>query len=249
MFLIIFVYNNYNFDMISIDRVYKAVLFFVNSDVIGNVKPDDLRLAINTAVEDIEESYFGDLIRSLNRKNRGLDGVGLESLSEKIRERIQYHLVDDGVSLTYTAGKFELPSDLRYMDNLMYNDAEIEPCKNNKEFKSISNLADSQPTTSYPIYLRVGDNVKIAPSTIVDNVTISYLRKHAIANWTFNVIGDAEVFNPSANDFQDIDLHPSEEYAVIIKTCGYFGVNLKDSDIVNMAGQAQQQDFNEDNVS
>ena len=232
--------------MISIDRVYKAVLFFVNSDLRGNVSPDELRLAINTAVEDCVEGYFGDLNRALNRKNRGLDGVGLESLPEKIRERLQYFLKEG--TLTYTDPIFELPTDIRYMDNLMYNDTEIEPCKNNREFKGISNLADSSPTIAYPIYLRVGDTVKVAPSTIVDSVDISYLRKHAIANWTFNVVNDAEIFNPSANDFQDIDLHPSEEYTIIIKTCGYFGINLKEVDIINMANAAQQQEFNKDNA-
>lgn len=232
--------------MVSIDRVYKTLLFFVNSDVRGNVKPDDLRLAINTAVEDIIESYFSELNRALNRKNRGLDGVGLESLPEKIRERIQYFLKED--NLTYSNLSFALPSDLRYVDNVLYNDTEVEPCKNNKEFKIISNLADASPTTAYPIYLRVGSNLKIAPSTIVDNVSISYLRKHAIANWTFNVINDAEVYNPSANDFQDIDLHSSEEYNIIIKTCAFFGINLKEQDVVNVMSNREQQEFNEDNA-
>lgn len=229
--------------MISIDRVYKSVLFFVNSDLRGNVKPDDLRLAINTAVEDIIESYFSELSLALNRKNRGLGGVGLESLPEKIRERIQYFLEED--FLPYSNPFFNLPSDIRYIDNITYNDTEVEPCKNNKEFKAISNLDDCAPSTSYPIYLKVGDKIKVAPNTIDSDMNISYLRKHNIANWTFQVIGDAEVFNPSANDFQDIDLHSSEEYNIIIKTLMYFGVNIKEADIVNMAGKTLQQDFNE----
>lgn len=232
--------------MISIDRVYKTLLFFANSDMLGNVKPDDLRLAINTAVEDIVEDYFSELNRALNRKSRGLDANGLESVSDKVRERILYFLTED--TLTYNAPVFDLPTDIKYIDAILYNDLEVEPCKNNREFKQIVNLIDTSPTTDFPIYLRLGDTVKIAPTTIISNVTISYLRKHAIANWTFNIVGDAEIYNPSAPDHQDIDLHPSEEYNVILKSLGYFGVNLKESDLVNVVGSTQQQEFNQDNA-
>lgn len=232
--------------MISIDRVYKAVRFFANNDIRGNVKPDDLRLAINTSVEDIVEDYFNELNRALNRENKGLGGIGLESIPERIRERMLHFLKE--ADLTYDDPVFTLPSDIRYIDNIMYLDTEIEPCKNNREFKSILNIADASPTTAYPIYLKIGDTIKVAPTTIVDGVTISYLRKQNIANWTFNVISGVEVFNPSANDFQDIDLHASEEYNVIIKTLGYFGVNLKESDLVNVVNNTQQQEFNENNA-
>lgn len=232
--------------MISIDRVYKTLLFFVNSDMRGNVKPDDLRLAINTVVEDVVENYFGELNRSLNKKNRGLDGNGLESIPERIRERMQYFLTES--ALTYTDPIFELPSDLRYMDAVFYNSVEAESCKNAREFKLIANLADVAPSTAYPIFLRNGNTIKVAPTTIIDSVTASYLRKHAIANWTFTVVNGTEIYNPSANDFQDIDLHPSEEYNVIIKTASLFGVSLKELDVVSYAERKQQQEFNEDNA-
>jgi len=232
--------------MISIDRVYKTVLFFANSDVRGNVKPDDLRLAINTSVEDIVESYFEELNRALNKQNRGLAGVGLENIPDKIRERMLYFLKEE--DLVYADPIFTLPTDLRYTDAFLYNDTEIELCKNNREFKLVSNLIDTLPTETYPICLRIGETIKVAPTTIIDSVSISYLRKHKIANWTFNLIANTEVYNPSATDFQDIDLHPSEEYSVILKTLGYFGVNLKEQDIVAVTGSMQQQNFNQENV-
>lgn len=233
--------------MISIDRVYKTLTkSLLNSDVRGNVKPDELRLNINLAVEDIVNGYFIELNAALNRQNRGFSGVGLENVPDRIRERMLYFLKE--ADLTYNDPVFELPSDIRYIDNIMYYDTEVEMCKNNKEFKAIYNLADTAPTTAYPIGLKIGNTVKIAPSAIVDAVTISYLRKHLIANWTFVVIGSTEVFNPSLSDFQDIDLHPSEEYNVILKTLGYFGINLKEQDIIQVANGIQQQKFNQENA-
>lgn len=233
--------------MISIDRVYKTILFFANSDVIGNVKPDDLRLSINTAVEDIVESYFDILNRALNRENRGLSGVGLENIPDKIRERLLYFLKES--NLSHNGSVFEFPSDLRYIDEISYNGTDIELCKNNREFKIISNLNDTAPSEIYPVGLKIGNTFKVSPSSIVSNVTMSYLRKHQIANWTFNVIGNTEVFNPSATDFQDIDLHPSEEYNVILKTLGYFGINLKEKDLVIATSNMEQKKYNEENAS
>lgn len=231
--------------MISIDRVYKTLLFFANSDVIGNVKPDDLRVSINTAVEDIIEDYVHILNQALNKQKRGFDSVGLESVPDKIRQRIQYFLKE--APLTYNAPIFNLPTDIRYIDIILYHDTEIELCKNNREFNQYVNLADTNPTVDFPIGLKIGNTIKVAPTTISENVTISYLRKHNIANWTFNVVSGEEVYNPSANDHQDIDLHPSEEYNVILKTLGYFGVNLKEQDIIAAANAMQQQEFNQDN--
>lgn len=232
--------------MISIDRVYKTVLFFVNSDVRGNVKPDELRLAINNAVNEIIEDYFVEVNKAVNRENRGLVNSGLENIPERIREKITHFLKEE--LLTHDNGLFSIPSDCRYLDSVYYLETEIEPCKNAKEFKIISNVQDSRPTESYPIYLKIEDKIKVAPDTIVDEVSAWYLRKHKIAKWTFVVIGGSEVYNPSAPDFQDIDLHASEESKVILKTLQYFGVNLHEDQLVAYTRGEEALKTNEENT-
>lgn len=235
--------------MISVDRVYKTVLMFANSDIRGNVKPTDLRLGLYDTVNEIVEDYFYEVNRILNRENRGLINGGLENISDRIREKILYFLVED-VELNYNDPYFELPTDLRYIDSVYYdNNNEVEFCKHNKEFKLLSNYADTLPTALSPIGLLVGNKIKIAPMTIVSGVTISYLRKPLIPNWTYTVVNGAELFNPSAPDFQDIDLHPSEENRVVLSTLKRFGVNLKETDLVQMTAAREQIDFNQDNAS
>jgi uncharacterized protein YpuA (DUF1002 family) len=66
-----------------------------------------------------------------------------------------------------------------------------------------------------------------------------------MANWTYNVVGGAELFNPSANDFQDIDLHPSEENNVIVRVLLRFGVNLKENEIQQAINAKDNLDFNQ----
>ena len=235
--------------MISVDLVYKTVLMFANSDIRGNVKPTDLRLALYDVVNEIVEEYFYEVNRMLNRENRGLINGGFENIPDRIREKILYFLKED-VVLNYVAPYFELPADLRYIDSVFYQENnEVEFCKHNKEFKLLLNYADTLPTNTNPIGLRIGNKIKVAPTTIVDEVTISYLRNPLIPNWTYTVVGGAELFNPSAPDFQDIDLHPSEENKVVLATLKRFGVNLKETDLTQMTAAREQIDFNQDNAS
>ncbi len=235
--------------MISIDRLYKTVLMFANSDIRGNVKPTDLRLALYDVVNEIVEEYFYEVNRMLNRENRGLINGGFENIPDRIREKILYFLKED-VALTYSAPYFELPTDVRYIDSVFYQDNnEVEFCKHNREFKLLLNCTDTLPTITNPIGLRVGDKIKVAPTTIVDEVTISYLRKPLIPNWTYTVVGGSELFNPSAPDFQDIDLHPSEENRVVLATLKRFGVNLKETELTQMTAAREQIEFNQENAS
>ena len=235
--------------MISVDRIYKTVLMFANSDIRGNVKPTDLRLALYDVVNEIVEEYFYEVNRMLNRENRGLINGGFENIPDRIREKILYFLKED-VVLNYAAPYFELPADLRHIDSVFYQENnEVEFCKHNKEFKLLLNYTDTLPTNTNPIGLRIGDKIKVAPTTIVDEVTISYLRNPLIPNWTYTVVGGAELFNPSAPDFQDIDLHPSEENRVVLATLKRFGVNLKETDLTQMTAAREQIDFNQDNAS
>jgi hypothetical protein len=185
----------------------------------------------------------------LNRENRGLINGGFENIPDRIREKILYFLVED-VELNYAAPYFELPTDVRYIDSVFYQENnEVEFCKHNKEFKLLLNYADTLPTNTNPIGLRVGDKIKVAPTTIVDEVTISYLRNPLIPNWTYTVVGGAELFNPSAPDFQDIDLHQSEENRVVLMTLQRFGINLKEQDLVQVTSTKENSEFNQDNAS
>jgi hypothetical protein len=235
--------------MIAIDTVYQTVLTFANSDIRGNIKPTDARLAINDVVNEIVEEYFYEVNRLVNRQNRGLAGSHLENLPSRYREKILHFLKED-ILMVYEAPYFKLPTDLRYFDAVNYlENNDIQFCKSNVEFKLLLNSSDVKPSITYPIGLLVGDKIKVAPTSIIDKVTISYLRKPKIANWSYVVFEGTEMFNPSAGDFQNIDLHPSEENNVVMRTLNRFGINLKEQDITSITQNQLAQDFNQENVS
>lgn len=248
--------------MISIDRVYKTILTLANSDVRGNVKPDEIRLLVNNSVEEIIEDYFYEVNRLVSRENTGNIGNGLENLPDRVREKILYFLKERVV--VQLGGFFAVPNDLRYVDSITtalrptvgsnqgsehvedldFEAETLEECKSVGEFNIIKRVNAS---SDYPIYLRMSAGFRTYPEDI-EAIRISYLRKHKIANWTFNVVMGNEVYNPSAQDFQDIDLHDSEESKVILKTLEKLGVNLKETDLQAVSLNKQAQEFNQKNV-
>lgn len=228
--------------MISIDRVYKTILTLANSDIRGNVTPSELKLLVNDVVNEIYEEYPFELSRQVNRQNRGLVNGGSENTADMIREKMNYFL--QNASLNFVTSLFQLPSNLRYIDSIWYNNSvEIEKSKSLKEFKLVNSKIDC------PIYLHQGTTITVSPSSIVSNVSISYKRKPLVANWTYRVVSGAEIFNPSASDFQDIDLHPSEENNVILRTLLRFGINLKEKDLQEITQNQETKDYQQDNAS
>jgi len=233
--------------MISIDKIYQICLMLANSDIRGNIKPKDLRLAIYDTVNEIYESYFTEINRYVNRQNRGLAGVGLENLPDLFREKLQHFLVED-TTLDYVSPYWTLPADHRYTDVVTCDDKDVEFYANSTDYRLVANYIDTAPTASYPIGLKVGNKIKIAPSDADSVVKIAYLRNQVMANWTYIMVNGSEQFNPDAADFKDIDLHISEENNVVIKTLFRFGINLKEQDVVAITQNKGVQEFNQDNA-
>lgn len=241
--------------MISIDRVLRTVLTLANTDVIGNAKPDEARMLINNSVDEIVEEYFYELNQMISRENTGRISSGIENIPDRIREKILYFLKDRIISKVN--GYFALPDDLRYIDTAVvnmdfgpsssfksYNDSIIEESKSMKEFNVVSRVNASM---EYPIYLITTNGLMVRPNK-VDRIRLSYLRKHKIAKWSFVVIRGNEVANPSAPDYQDIDLHPSEESKVVLKTLNKLGINLKEQDLQAVTMNKEAQEFNMKNI-
>lgn len=228
-----------------IDIIYQTVKTLVNTDSDGNVKPSDFELLLNNTIQERQEELFFELNRKLNRKNRSLDGIGLESVSENIREKIQYYLMPQ-TAMTNTVNVFTLPDDLVYFDDVMYENTTVEMLKTQKEFNAVR---DTNPTDEYPVGLKQGNIITVLPTTIQANVTVTYLRKPKYPKWTYNIINGIEVFNSSANGFQDADIHTSEITEITKRLLAKFGINLKEKELVALMQREETQEFNQENTN
>jgi len=225
-----------------IDRIFQKVKAFLNTEGRGNFSPSRFNILLHDAIQQRNEEYLFEVNRLVNRENRGLSGNSLENLPDRYREKVLHYLTE-GVLTFVSASTLSKPSDCRYIDSIdgSYN---YEPCKNMREFNILKNVVSTQ----YPIYTTVGSNIKVYPDVTAD-LAITYLRNPLIPKWTYSVFNDAELFNPSAVDFVDADIHASEEDEMVRRVLLAFGVNLKEVDIQNFAKQEKADEFNQNNAS
>lgn len=227
-----------------IDRIFQTVKTLINTDGRGNFDPSDFNLILFNAMQERYESYITEINQQVNRENRGLINGGLENVPDRIREKLQHYLTT--APLVKTAGSFELPATYKYFDTITNAEGiEYESCKNNQEFNI---LKTTVANSDFPIYLKLGNTIQVQPD-VAGPLTIYFLRKPLFPKWTYVKFNNAELFNPGANDFQDVDIHPSEEDNLTAMVCLKFGINLKETDLQTTMQNASIQETNKQNAS
>jgi len=230
-----------------IDRVYQTVRMLANTEIRGNMKPADFDKALYDVICEIYEEYPFELNKWTNRQSRGLVNPGDQNIVDLIQEKMDFHL--KSATLAFISGKFNLPTDLRYLGTIIYTTAnsEVSLCKNLAEFNQLKRFKHTQPSTDFPIGFRIDNKVEILPATIIGAVVANYRRNPIIPKWTYTKVGGAELFNPSAGDFKDIDLHPSEFDHIVSRLCVKFGINLKEEDLKAAGNEDDVQTYNKEN--
>lgn len=225
--------------MVSINRIHRTIKALSNTDSVGNAKPEIIDSFVNQSVLELYEELFFEVNRLINRQNRGLLNTVLESTTEKIRERIQHYLTSR--KITSDSNVFVIPKEVRYFDTVLYKKTFVEQTKNNKEFL----LSRDTVTEDYPICLKTTNLLTVLPETVRE-ITISFLRNPIATKWTYRIINGVPVFDNSKNDFYDVDIHPSCEDDLIIRTAQKLGLNLKEKDIQAFTQREELREFNQE---
>lgn len=219
-----------------IDRIYKKVKTFVNTDVRGNVTPVEFNLFLHDALQERQNELIVLINQHQNRANKGLSGSGIENLAENHREKLEHYLSLETVT-TNTNGQVAIPTNAVYIDLIENNNGvAFEKCSNYSEFRTLKSIA----TNDLPLFIRFGNTIETYPLSVQQALKISFIKKPTIPNWTYEVISSNEVFNPSHTNFRDADAHPSEEDVLVVKVLMRFGINLKENEITAIASQSEQ---------
>jgi len=212
--------------MISIDTVYQRVLAILNKENRGYVTPQEFNLFANQAQLEIFEQYFFDLNQYMRLKDNNTEYAQL------------YNLVDEKVSLfktygalSYSAGKFSLPSDLHKLGTVIYNNQEIEQVDRKQLLDYLSSKL-TQPTILNPIYVR-DTTLEVYPATINSGVNATYIKKPITVEWAYTNVNGNAMYN--AGNSQNFELHESEETTLVIKVLLYAGISIKDASISQTA--------------
>lgn len=231
-----------------IDKIYQTLRMLANTEIRGNMKPMAFNQALYKVMCQMVEEYPFELNKWTNRLNRGLVSPGEENIVDLIKEKIDFHL-EPPYSMVFATGKFTLPANLGYLNSIIYTTAnsEVKLCKNASEFNQLKRFKHTQPSVSFPVGYRVAKEVSILPVTIQSNVEANYRRMPKVPKWTFIEISGAEIFNPSAPDFVDCDMHPSEFDQIVNRLCIEFGINLKEEDLKVAGNEEDSKTYNKEN--
>ena len=94
------------------------------------------------------------------------------------------------------------------------------------------------PNERRPVYSIIQNQISFLPP--VGDYKINYIKKPKPPKWTY-VIGNNQtaLYNSNAADRQDFELHVSEEPKLVIKILQLAGVNMKDYNLAQLAGQKE----------
>ena len=80
------------------------------------------------------------------------------------------------------------------------------------------------------------------------SINISYIRLPKTPNWTFMISqNENALYNQSAADHQDFELHPSEETLLVVKILQLAGVAIKDFSLAQVAAQKEVAKIQQEN--
>lgn len=202
--------------MISINSVRNTVLFLLNKSNKGYVGVDEFNSFCQLAQLSIFEDLFTQYNQFINRENRRLTGTEYANLPKNLREQIdvfaeyttQSNFVYDSlINLWSYTG-----ADLYRAENLSLVDANAKKIDIDEVQKRELNVMMNSPLTTpsllFPVYTRIGSDFRVVPLVpSTSYVEMFYIKTPTPPKWTFTVVGGNPIFNPSASDFQDIQLH------------------------------------------
>ena len=154
-----------------------------------------------------------------------------------------------------SGNQLTLPTDVYRLGTVFYGgagyDVEVEKVSK-KDLEYMSRTALYAPTDSRPVYTKKSETLlklfPASPSTsyTTANVTCNYIKKPATVKWTYTVTGTYKaLYNGSASDLQDFELHKSEENNLVTKILQLAGISIKDTLLIQTASTAESSKINQ----
>lgn len=246
-----------------INSVRNTVMFLLNKDNRGYVSPSEFDYFAKQAQLEIFESYFSNYSKAVALQNTRKKALNYGDTVQHIQNKIDKFYAS--AALTYndqsspSLGEeqdyFSLPSNLYKLINVTYGGGFgtettmgggriLQPVAPHK-FDMIVNSNLTQPTVTYPIYVRSADNIYVRPLSIQSAVQANYIRKPEDPHWGYNTISSDPVYN--ADSSVDFEISEEEEAELVIKICKYAGLSVREADIVQITAQQEQLEYTKEN--
>ena len=223
--------------MINVDTVYQRVLTLANKEQRGYITPQEFKLYANQAQLDIFEQYFYDLNQF--RRVPGNDTMHADMV-DMLEEKISVFEITAPLVLATNpngvAGNLDTLPRFYRLSSVRSGNTIMESVSK-KDFRMFSNSPLTTPTSTRPIYMidTINSVIQIAGDNTLTTADIDYIQSPREVNWTYVVVGEKALLNATALDYQDFDLHPSEETELVLKILTLAGFTLKDPNLYQAA--------------
>jgi len=208
--------------MVNVNTVYQTVLLILNQQQRGYMTPDEFNKAATQAQLTIFEGYASDLNQQYRLSQNDTE------YSNRIKN-IEQKLTD----VLYRLG------------SVFYKDQDLGEYVQPNELRQLLLSPLTQPTVTFPIYTYENNVLKVRPSSITSDITISYLAKPKDVIWGFTTNAQGAYLYAEGSSIQ-FDLDVTEQDELILRILAYAGVIIQDPTIIQAASQAvATQDANE----
>jgi len=220
---------------INVDTVYKTVLLILNQQQRGYMTPDEFN-KVGTQVQlNIFEKYEDDLNQQYRMPQNDTEYA---NRIKNIEENLSFFQRTGATA--YVGPHFTLtPNDIYRLGSVFYNGTELTQYAQRNELTQLLLSPLTQPTTNFPIYLYENNLLYVYPTSIINNITISYLKKPADVDWKYSV-GSLGQYVYNAGTSINFELSVSEQTNVITRILAYAGVIINDPTIIQVAQQEIQ---------
>tara|TARA_A100000172_G_scaffold65259_1_gene44755 strand:- start:10334 stop:11008 length:675 start_codon:yes stop_codon:yes gene_type:complete len=215
--------------VVKIDTVYQTVLALANKEQRGYITPQEFNLFADHAQMSIFEQYFYDLNQFKRVPGNQSDYADMVTILE------------DKISIFSTSVDYE-PAEIGVLPENYYRSQGSVIVDNIKAEKITKDEATAyaspltSPTKSRPVYYFDNNSIYFMPAS--KKATFSYIRKPNKPEWTYVVLNDKALYNPSGNAV-DFELHPSEQKNLVNRILKLAGISIEDAGLVQVATQEE----------
>ena len=231
--------------MISVNRVKNVVFFLLSKNNRGYISPMEFDSFASLAQMDLFENLFYRFNKWIINRNKRFSNSEFADIPKNIQEQI------DVFSTYTTTGNFTYStpnnlwsysgSDLYRAVGLSLKNAQnkavdVEEVSKGTELNNMINSTINGPTTTYPIYTKIGESFRVFPKVPAGySLELLFVRTPKQVKWTYSSVNGNPIFNGGASDLQNFELHESIFPLLVAKILSYSGISVKEEDIAQAA--------------
>ena len=196
-----------------IDDLKINVQGLLNKEQLGYLKPLYFNSFLNNALWKVYNRYLSELRSSTRKSNWMLDGKNMADYSEHVQQCLEHYSFHSDPISSNPDGTYAFPPDLEYVEDIFVGTTRIEKL-DYADFLDLQTNNYAGPSACNQFCSKVGGSLKVLPTDTGD-ISIHYLRRPKTPKWTFQDDDGKAMFDPTANDFQDIDA-PQSSYDELV---------------------------------